>query len=622
MIKKIVYLQKIKKQLNMSKNDISLKEVNTIEMKSLIELRDGRIFYVPAYQRGYRWNEEQVKDLLDDLYSFATGKNEKQFYCLQPVIVKEIKKDDSKWREIKEVTPSLSEETSIYEVVDGQQRLTTLYILLQYIIEHTTDEEDKEDELKTMYSLIYETRRDFSAYLQAIGTQTNFNNIDEKHAFNAFQCIKNWIENKKTPNLKASNIRSKLATFLCQDNETEESCGSLQVVWYEINEDKDVIREFLTINNGKIQLTEAELIKALFLQKRNLGDDNLEISQGNIALEWERIENALHQDDFWYFLSNENKIPSNRIELLLRLNKGVFETDKNKLFRSYYEIFSGKESLTEIVKKEWKSVVSVFRTLEDWYIDPIKYNLIGFLTHAGTPLQEIYKNYESATSQEDFVNKLEKIIKINNLVELDYSKNRRQIRNILLLLNIHTLNKQLGALREHTEVNSPSYKFPFDIFVTQNWDVEHIDSAQTNRLSKKEDQKEWVKVHKEFLPEKEWNEKVTPFELEENWEKCIEAIKEIAKEKSEEEDNRNTIGNLTLLDAETNRSYGNALFPRKRKEILEAIRNGKYVPQCTQMIFYKNFGETSLQNSLYWSDDCKKAYQDYILNELKEYGKQ
>jgi hypothetical protein len=597
-------------------------EENSIEMKSLIKLRDGRTFYVPAYQRGYRWNEEQVKDLLDDLYSFASGKNEKQFYCLQPIIVKKISKDSAQWKTIVGNHPQINQEKDMYEVVDGQQRLTTLYILLQYIIEHTTDEEDKEDELKTMYSLIYETRRDFSAYLQAIGIQTNFNNIDEKHAFNAFQCIKNWIENKKTPNLKASNIRSKLATFLCQDNETEESCGSLQVVWYEINENKDVIREFLTINNGKIQLTEAELIKALFLQKRNLEDDNLEISQGNIALEWERIENALHQDDFWYFLSNENKIPSNRIELLLRLNKGVFETDKNKLFRSYYEIFSGKESLTEIVKKEWKSVVSVFRTLEDWYIDPIKYNLIGFLTHAGTPLQEIYKNYESATSQEDFISKLEKMIKIKKIVELNYSKDRNQIRNILLLLNIHTLNKQLGALREHTEVNSPSYKFPFDIFVTQNWDVEHIDSAQTNRLSKKEDQKEWVKVHKEFLPKKEWEKQVASFELKENWEKCIEAIKEIAKEKSEEEDNRNTIGNLTLLDAETNRSYGNALFPRKRKEILEAIRNGKYVPQCTQMIFYKNFGETSLQNSLYWSDDCKKAYQDYILNELKEYGKQ
>ncbi|RKW17239.1 MAG: DUF262 domain-containing protein [Capnocytophaga sp.] len=606
----------------MNKNNTVSKEGNSIEMKSLIELRDGRTFYVPAYQRGYRWNEEQVKDLLEDLYSFASGKNEKQFYCLQPIIVKKISKDSAQWKAIIETHPQINQEKEIYEVVDGQQRLTTLYILLQYIIDHTADEEDKEDEQKAMYKLIYETRKNLSDYLQKIGEKTIFDNIDEKHASNAYQCIKRWIENKKTPNLKASNIRSKLATFLCQDKNTEESCGSLQVVWYEIDENKDIIREFLTINNGKIQLTEAELIKALFLQKRNLGDDNLEITQGNIALEWERIENALHEDDFWYFLSNENKIPSNRIELLLRLNKGVFETDKNKLFRSYYGIFSEKEGLSEIVKEEWKNVVTVFRTLEDWYIDPIKYNLIGFLTHAGTPLQEIYKNYENSTSQIDFISRLEKMIKIKNPVELSYSKDRSQIRNILLLLNVHILNKQLGALREHTEVNSPSYKFPFDIFVAQNWDVEHIDSAQTNRLNKIEDQKEWIKVHKEFLPEKEWNEKVASFELEENWEKCIEAIKEIAEEKSEEEDNRNIIGNLTLLDAETNRSYGNALFPRKRKEILEAIRNGKYVPQCTQMIFYKNFGETSLQNSLYWSDSCKKAYQDYILNELKEYGKQ
>ena len=587
----------------MNKNNTVSKEGNSIEMKSLIELRDGRTFYVPAYQRGYRWNEEQVKDLLEDLYSFASGKNEKQFYCLQPIIVKKISKDSAQWKAIIETHPQINQEKEIYEVVDGQQRLTTLYILLQYIIDHTADEEDKEDEQKAMYKLIYETRKNLSDYLQKIGEKTIFDNIDEKHASNAYQCIKRWIENKKTPNLKASNIRSKLATFLCQDKNTEESCGSLQVVWYEIDENKDVIREFLTINNGKIQLTEAELIKALFLQKRNLGDDNLEITQGNIALEWERIENALHEDDFWYFLSNENKIPSNRIELLLRLNKGVFETDKNKLFRSYYGIFSEKEGLSEIVKEEWKNVVTVFRTLEDWYIDPIKYNLIGFLTHAGTPLQEIYKNYENSTSQIDFISRLEKMIKIKNPVELSYSKDRSQIRNILLLLNVHILNKQLGALREHTEVNSPSYKFPFDIFVAQNWDVEHIDSAQTNRLNKIEDQK-------------------ASFELEENWEKCIEAIKEIAEEKSEEEDNRNIIGNLTLLDAETNRSYGNALFPRKRKEILEAIRNGKYVPQCTQMIFYKNFGETSLQNSLYWSDSCKKAYQDYILNELKEYGKQ
>ena len=613
-------------------------EENSIEMKSLIKLRDGRTFYVPAYQRGYRWNEEQVKDLLDDLYSFASGKNEKQFYCLQPIIVKKISKDSAQWKTIVGNHPQINQEKDMYEVVDGQQRLTTLYILLQYIIEHTTDEEDKEDELKTMYSLIYETRRDFSAYLQAIGTQTNFNNIDEKHVFNAFQCIKNWIENKKTPNLKASNIRSKLATFLCQDNETEESCGSLQVVWYEINEDKDVIREFLTINNGKIQLTEAELIKALFLQKRNLGDDNLEISQGNIALEWECIENALHQDDFWYFLSNENKIPSNRIELLLRLNKGVFETDKNKLFRSYYEIFSGKESLTEIVKKEWKSVVAIFRTLEDWYIDPIKYNMIGFLTHAGVKLQDIYNEYKSSDDQKDFIDRLKNLVreiigeyKGEKIKKLSYNKkDRNTIRKILLLMNIHTLNTQLEELRKKNNniTNSSSYKFPFDIFISQSWDVEHIDSATSNRLKDHNEQKLWIESCKDFIEKKKWEEEIIPlYEKWENgeekdWEKCKEAIITLVGENPEEgEEDKNGINNLTLLDAETNRSYGNAIFPRKRKEILEAIRNGKYVPQCTQMIFYKNFSNSSLQNTLYWSKESKEAYLNYIIEILDSYGK-
>ena len=143
-------------------------EENSIEMKSLIKLRDGRTFYVPAYQRGYRWNEEQVKDLLDDLYSFASGKNEKQFYCLQPIIVKKISKDSAQWKAIIETHPQINQEKDIYEVVDGQQRLTTLYILLQYIIDHTADEEDKEDEQKAMYKLIYETRKNLSDYLQKI----------------------------------------------------------------------------------------------------------------------------------------------------------------------------------------------------------------------------------------------------------------------------------------------------------------------------------------------------------------------------------------------------------------------------------------------------------------------
>ena len=65
-------------------------------------------FYIPSYQRGYRWSETEVVRLLDDIYQ-----NGKKNYCLQPVVVR--KKEDQ------------------YELIDGQQRLTTLYLIYKYI---------------------------------------------------------------------------------------------------------------------------------------------------------------------------------------------------------------------------------------------------------------------------------------------------------------------------------------------------------------------------------------------------------------------------------------------------------------------------------------------------------
>ena len=61
-------------------------------------------FYVPDYQRGYRWNDE-VTMLLNDIDEIPEGKN----YSLQPIVVKKI--DEKK-----------------YELIDGQQRLTTIFL--------------------------------------------------------------------------------------------------------------------------------------------------------------------------------------------------------------------------------------------------------------------------------------------------------------------------------------------------------------------------------------------------------------------------------------------------------------------------------------------------------------
>ena len=83
--------------------------------KTIGDLQDLR-FYVPSYQRGYRWMEYEVNALLDDVNEFSTEGGKQ--YCIQPLIVK-------------------SREDGSFEVVDGQQRLTTIYIFMKIAEEKT-----------------------------------------------------------------------------------------------------------------------------------------------------------------------------------------------------------------------------------------------------------------------------------------------------------------------------------------------------------------------------------------------------------------------------------------------------------------------------------------------------
>lgn len=103
----------------------------SITTKTIADLCDGRLFYVPSYQRGYRWTSSQVEALLNDLWEFTQKQPavDGEFYCLQPVIVQQrINKDEGSSES------QADESQTCYELVDGQQRLTTLYILLKYLL--------------------------------------------------------------------------------------------------------------------------------------------------------------------------------------------------------------------------------------------------------------------------------------------------------------------------------------------------------------------------------------------------------------------------------------------------------------------------------------------------------
>jgi uncharacterized protein with ParB-like and HNH nuclease domain len=87
---------------------------------SVEELFAGRVFRVPNYQRGYAWEQQQWEEFLDDLEYLSPGKD----HYTGTVVLHEQKKT---------VTDEEGKTHFLFDIVDGQQRLTTIVILLSCI---------------------------------------------------------------------------------------------------------------------------------------------------------------------------------------------------------------------------------------------------------------------------------------------------------------------------------------------------------------------------------------------------------------------------------------------------------------------------------------------------------
>ena len=651
---------------------------NSIKQYAIGELLDGRYLYIPSYQRGYRWTEKQVGDLLRDLLCFANDfanegqeKKQEQFYCLQPVIARPIT-DEEKLKSIFETEYNDSIlEHGVWEIIDGQQRLTTIFLLYKYLLDQKgwdVDTLKEEEDGKELYHICYATRDGSSKYLEELTMKSirdsNENDIKENvdffHMANAFKYIGEWIKTEgKNINVRyqlggsLDNIRTSFFKLLNGMSDTKG--GSVQVLWYEIAEtkEKNNIKEFQKINTGKIRLTDAELIKGLFLLKKNFTSGGKYIKQSELALEWEFIENTLHANNFWYFLQKKSIDMLNRIDLLFNLiyKKNIIkevpedewddkikeidellsDTRQSEIFRFYYNRFEGKmgEELQHEVSSAWNEVMELFRTLDDWFCSPATYNFIGLLSQCGEDLCRLVLHFEympETSYRVDFENYLKQRIS-HHLRGAKIDKERKAILNtykehdtiykLLLTLNIHLLNEQNQKLESESDV----YKFPFDVLSAQNWDIEHVDSFHTNNLKRDKDKEDWIKTAMDDRSGdlKDEEKALIQQKLEENaLDDAINILKKNAQEVEADEEIKNTIGNLTLLDAATNRSYGNSLFCTKRRIIIERIKQGVFVPVATQYIFAKFFDPKGTNRSL-WTRDDMEAYHKYIYNALITY---
>ncbi|GIV43118.1 MAG: hypothetical protein KatS3mg035_0241 [Bacteroidia bacterium] len=561
------------------------KTENTITIKSINELLEYS-FFIPSYQRGYRWTEQQVTQLLEDVHEFKPkeiNNGEKTWYCLQPLIVKK--------------------KNGVWEVIDGQQRLTTIYLILHYLNQGYV-----ESRRKKLFRLSYETREKSAEFLKKLNeNRTDDSNVDYFFISTAYQTIAKWFDdNGQTFDI--NSFESKLFFHV-------------KVIWYEVPESQDSIDIFTRINIGKIPLTNAELIKALFLNSSNFPNadpEKLRLKQLEIASEWDRIEYALQDDAFWYFINQSKNDLATRIEFIFNLmaeidGQNINTNDPYSTFYFFSDKFK-KDNPEEAIHQTWKEVKKYFQTLEEWFNDRELYHKIGFLITARVKIKDIIKNQENK-SKSEFKNWIDEQIKQSlNLKEEDldniYYKNNSKIKEILLLHNV------LTTLKSENE----SFRFPFEKYKKDEWDIEHIHAIASEVYVKKEEQVEWLKnnfVQTENHKDEELNKQIK--EIIES-QKTIEdqEFKKITEYVLGEGDH--SLRNLCLLDRSTNRSYKNASFKNKRSIIIDIDKHGAFIPICTRNVFLKYYSQQAQDLEL-WNDNDRENYLENIKSVIKEYLK-
>lgn len=652
-----------------------------IDIRNINSL-SGKYFYVPGYQRGYRWTSVQAVTMLEDFKEFLLKKEasllEKgEFYCLQPIVVK-----PRIW------TDNGDKLVEGYELIDGQQRLTTLFLILKAF-----PEKDLGKYKFASFSITYQTRN--SSSLERIGTEDFDVNadVDSFYLSSVYNAIKAWLEN----NSEYEDDIAKIMLSGVGKSSDDDATNNVRLIWYEVDDqhnttnedcDKDSIEIFTRLNVGKIPLNNAELIKALFLRESNftVGINrnkldreqvtNLEKDVANrqfhMAEEWNSMEHQLQDPLFWYFLvrSNNRKEYPSRIEFIFDLIADRKEDSEDyHTFYYFNKLFDADKNDPDAVKQQWASVKRYFRELEYWFADRHLFHMIGFLIEAGVPIKEIMDlKYEQKDPVEieagtdPFVSDDKGEKKLLNKDKFLQQINRR-IKWHMKSVNVDTIEFKSALMRDTlllfniltvADCNRSDVKFPFDKYKLESWDKEHI-ASQTDQSCPTQKGKilDWlsdmilyfcgcdISNIDEKNPVEEWLESAQEGEKKEFVKELLEAWL-ISKKEGELEkltkmaynlwnkapnlfEQRNLsngfkdkIGNMALLNASINRSYQNALFPVKRLFIKENDIHGVFVPIATKNVFLKYYSK-EIDNMMYWGDEDAISYTDAIYTTLERF---
>ncbi len=468
--------------------------------KQLMEII-GKSYLIGSYQRGYRWDESNVEKLLKDIFEgrlvedfefentnyidankiiqYLHNENERDNveYCLQPLVLKKI--------------------GDKYSVIDGQQRLTTLYIILKALCSVSTIT------FPVSFVIEYQSREKSKEFLQTLSEESEENDIDSAYMIQAFRFSKKWFieRNKAFQNLLNSNF------VKCDENKLVDAFASYlleillektKFIWDEIDEssadmNKKEQKIFADRNTGRLALTNSELIKSLFMNPDYYGKNvvGLKDRQTLISEIWDIYENELHNEEFWKFIPVSEEVREQyrfltRIDvifLLLIQKKGYTKNllKENELFEAVEE-WINKE--TQNTKKEeektdgmiacWREVCDVYDGIKELFDKNEIYNLLSLYKMIDNNSSDVFEKYNEVLDESK--NLRAEIVKRAICTKLFASGIEKSIKSVRFP-DRDNIRKMLVAYNVAiTNTSNPINRFGFHFFdkIKGVWDIEHI----------------------------------------------------------------------------------------------------------------------------------------------------
>ena len=566
-------------------------------------------YSIPSYQRGYRWTELHVKALLEDIDNFLKSQNMpgaiNESYCLQPiVVVAQIDEDGLRQ----------------WELVDGQQRLTTLYLILKRLN-------------RPHFEITFDKRPASNSFLSSLTEGvTNHDTPDFHFMSEAYRCIDNWFTQKENEDIGYP------------DDFANKLLNRVQVIWYEValkskdakEQETEKIDIFNRLNIGKIPLEDAELVRALLMShiEGNTKREKL-MRQGEFSNEWYEIEQWLRNPEVWDFLTDKSM--ANHIQLLFELQAHNKNSENYNTYKWFEQEIRNSNEPSERSSELWKETKEIFGRFRYWYKERTLYHYVGFLLSAGKitlakllELSETDKKSFKRVLFSTIKNYLEQI----DIQQLSYDGNQEELKRILLLFNVLSVERMKSDYQ---------LRFPFNLYnkirTSTRWSLEHIHAQQSQDPMQNEKAiREWIEdtlssiEHIETVDKgtgedeqsrtidiSEYKSELSSIMASEKIDKdAFNSIRIRIVEAFDSAGTTHALENMALLSCPDNSRLNNAIFPVKRDRIIQMEREGSFIPPCTRNVFLKLYSKADNQ-PYFWSTRDKADYIEEIENVFNDF---